>query len=112
MRKAITPIIGVIILLLIVIALLASAYSFVFGVFSSVTSKTIRMVPGSQDENRVIIQNIGTETIQPGELIVSVMGQDASIIDPVKIDPREAVLLEFYYSWCMARFDDAFWRYS
>ena len=95
MRKGITPVIGVIILVLIVIALVASAYSFVFGVFTSLSSKTIRMVPGSQDGNKVIIQNIGTDAIQPGELTVSVNGQDAGIINPVKIDSRESKLLEF-----------------
>ena len=94
--KGITPIIGIIILLLIVIAISGLAYTFIFGSFTGYTAKTFRIVPGSADDNRVIIQNIGTEPFSTDEISITVGGEDAELLNPQTFEPQESVILEFF----------------
>ena len=94
--KGITPIIGVIVLLLIVIALAGSAYVFLFGTFSGLTSHNIRIVYGSQEDGTIIINNIGTESVNPIEdLTITVNGQGATVLTSGSIAPGESKLIEF-----------------
>ena len=93
--KGITPIIGVIILLLIVIALAGLAYTYIFGIVGSQISNTIRMNPGSAEENTVIIMNMGTDPLLYSDLTLTVEGQDAPILNTGSIEPRSSVVLEF-----------------
>lgn len=83
--KAITPIIGIIILLLIVIALVGSASTFLFGTFESLTAKTIQVTQSPGLSNRLIIKNLGTSTIQLGEIEIAVEGREAFIMNPQPI---------------------------
>lgn len=66
MKKGITPIISVIILLLITVGLAAAAWTYMGNFFSSITAKTIE-VPTQKCINGVdvmaIIHNMGTESI-------------------------------------------------
>jgi len=66
MKKGITPIISVIILLLITVGLAASAWSYMGNFFQSLTAKTIE-IPTQKCVNgndvMVIVHNMGTENI-------------------------------------------------
>ena len=91
MRKGITPIIGIIVLLLIVIAIAGSAYTFLFGQFAAYTSKTIQALPTST--NSIIVKNLGTDPIQPGDITITVDGEEAFIRNPQSIPSGENALL-------------------
>ena len=88
--KGITPIIGVVLLILITITLAGSAYTFLFGIAESATAKTIQLVPGSPLNDTVIVKNIGTSTIQADELRVTVNGQQASFFNPGSIGSKKS----------------------
>jgi len=68
MRKGITPIIAVIILLLITVALAGLAWTFLSGYFSGMTAQNIQIVDYSCSggTTRVIIRNAGTQSIDMG----------------------------------------------
>lgn len=93
--KAITPIIGIIILLLIVVALAGSAYTFIFGIAGSQMSNTIQVSPGSADENTIILTNLGTDPLQFSDLSVTVEGEEATIINTGSLEPRSNTILAF-----------------
>lgn len=65
MKKGITPIIAVIILLLITVALAGLAWTFLSGYFTGMTAQNIQLVDYSCSGStvRVIIRNAGTQTI-------------------------------------------------
>ena len=66
MKKGITPIIAVIILLLITVALAGLAWAFLSGYFTGLTGKTIAVVDYScigGNTAQVIIRNSGTQSI-------------------------------------------------
>ncbi|MCX6814236.1 MAG: hypothetical protein NTY20_01085 [Candidatus Aenigmarchaeota archaeon] len=65
MKKGITPIIAVIILLLITVALAGMAWTFLSGYFTGMTAQNIQLVDYSCSGGtaRVIIRNAGTQTI-------------------------------------------------
>ena len=66
MKKGITPIIAVIILLLITVALAGMAWAFLSGYFTGMTAKTIAVVDYScinGNQAQVIIRNAGTGPI-------------------------------------------------
>lgn len=92
--KGITPIIGVIVLLLIVVAMAGLSYTFLFGQFTAYTSKTIQA--HVVDSNRVIIKNLGTDTVRPEDLDVSSGGIDVIIINPGSIPPRESRVFDLF----------------
>ncbi len=70
MRKGITPIISIIILLLITIGLAASAYTFMSGYFGTMTGTSIQAtgvcVGGTDDYALITVTNIGTASISMG----------------------------------------------
>jgi flagellin-like protein len=69
MKKGITPIIAVIILLLITVALAGMAWAFLQGYFGSLTTKNIVAAGGycsGGNSANVIIKNIGTDRISVG----------------------------------------------
>ena len=94
--KAITPVIGIIILLLIVVALAGSAYSFLLGIFGFYSDKTIKIVPYSEDEYKVTIQNLGTTAFNTSEITISVDGDQAQLFNPQIVQSKEAATLEFF----------------
>lgn len=94
--KAITPIIGIIILLLIVVSLAGSAQTFLFGQFSTFTSKTIKIVPASEDEYKVIVKNTGTEAFNTSEIKIYVEGEQAQLFNPQIVQPEQAAVLKFF----------------
>ena len=65
MKKGITPIIAVIILLLITVALAGMAWAFLSGYFTGMTAKNIQLIDYScaGGTTRVIFRNAGTQTI-------------------------------------------------
>jgi flagellin-like protein len=74
MKKGITPIIAVIILLLITVALAGMAWAFLSGYFTGMTGKTIAVVDYScvnSNTAQVIIRNSGTGTIDLGTCTVA-----------------------------------------
>ena len=78
MKKAISPIIGIILILLITLTISGSAYVFLSGLYESQTAKTIKIVTGSVNDRYSLIQNVGTSTVQMDELYVTVDGQNVS----------------------------------
>lgn len=95
MRKAVSSVISTVILLLIMIIVLGSSYTFILGYYQTAAAKTIIIARGSEEGNKVIIQNLGTETIQPGDITVLVNGVEAQIQNPPTIPPGKAGLIEF-----------------
>ena len=94
--KAITPVIGIIILLLIAVSLAGTAYSFLSGLFGSYSDKTIKIVPYSEDEYKVTIQNLGTTAFNTSEIIISVDGDQAQLFNPQIVQSKQAATLEFF----------------
>ena len=69
MKKGITPIIAVIILLLITVALAGMAWAFLSGYFTGLTGKTIAVVDYScigTNTAQVIVRNAGTDSVSLG----------------------------------------------
>lgn len=68
MKKGITPIIAVIILLLITVALAGMAWTFLSGYFSGMTAQNIQLIDYScsAGTSRTIIRNSGTQAISMG----------------------------------------------
>lgn len=69
MRKGITPIISIIILLLITIALAGAAYSYLSTYFTGTTGKSIQLIDSYCGGGRyavITIQNLGTQSISFG----------------------------------------------
>lgn len=81
--KGITPIISIIVLLAITIALVGTAYSFIFGYIGGYTSKFIEIGPSSyfcrNGVVTVFIQNAGTDTI----IVSSQLGQTKEYIPDI-----------------------------
>ena len=90
--KGITPIVGIIVLLLIVIAIAGVAYTFIFGQFTALSGKTIQAQVAAP--NKIIVRNAGTETILEDEITINIEGRDAFIVNPQDISPRESTILE------------------
>lgn len=79
MRKGITPIISIIILLLITMALVGTAWAYMSGFIATYTEQNIAMSPGSAfcgpDGNfRVTVLNTGTNAVPGANIKVSVIG--------------------------------------
>ncbi|MHA2065803.1 MAG: archaellin/type IV pilin N-terminal domain-containing protein [Candidatus Thorarchaeota archaeon] len=69
MKKGITPIIAIIVLLLITIALAGAAWTFMSQYTGQLTSKNIQMIDAycqSRTNATVVLKNIGTDTITVG----------------------------------------------
>lgn len=83
MKKAITPIISTILLLLITIALVSLAASYLFGYWESRISKMID-ITGEPDcidgETAIIIQNIGTSWLNKSDITI-MNKQDGRLVD-------------------------------
>lgn len=89
--KALTPIIGIILMLVLTLVIVGSAYVFLSGFYESSTSKTISLVTGSPHGRTALIQNLGTSTIHSTDLTVTVGGQDESFtLSPSSIPPGQA----------------------
>jgi len=65
MKKGISPIISVIILLLIVVAIAGSAYTYIVGYYAGLTAKVIELTSStcSAGDIRLIVHNMGTDKI-------------------------------------------------
>jgi flagellin-like protein len=101
MRKGITPIIAIIILLLITIALAGAAWAFLSGVLVSQTQKSFYIQPGgaycTYDSSNgtyfitVRVVNIGTATLETSDFIVrSIDDVDPITLNTITIEPRDA----------------------
>ena len=68
MKKGITPIIAVIILLLITVALAGMAWAFLSGYFTGMTAKNIQLIDYScaSGTSRIIIRNAGSQSVSMG----------------------------------------------
>jgi flagellin-like protein len=69
MKKGITPIIAVIILLLITVALAGMAWSFMSGYVTTMTGKSVQVIDNYCTAGRnavIVISNVGTESINLG----------------------------------------------
>lgn len=93
MRKGITPIIAIIILLLIVVAIAGSAYTYIMGYYSGLTAKTVELTSVTCTAGTVtmIVHNIGTDVIQSSDWIISTeliqgTGSPSSFNTPSSID--------------------------
>jgi flagellin-like protein len=74
MRKGITPIIAVIILLLITVALAGMAWAFLNNYFTGMTGKNIQLIDYScigGNNVRVVLRNAGTQSISTASCSVS-----------------------------------------
>ena len=91
--KGISGIIATILLVLIAIALVGTAYVFFSGMIGGRTSKPISIA--ASDGNTVVISNDGTEAISSGEIKIFVNGQEATILNPQAIQPHESAALKF-----------------
>ena len=97
MRKAITPVISIIILLLITISLAGMGWTYMSGYYEAMTSKTIKLVEGSARGNEVMILNIGTSEITGDDITVLTEGKDAGILDmsPATVEPKKSARIIF-----------------
>jgi len=95
MRKAITPIIAIIILLLITMSLAASAWLFLSVYAGGMTSKLIQQSYGSEEGNTVMITNIGEADIHTDELTVLVSNEPAQILNPQLIEEGGSAFISF-----------------
>jgi len=107
MKKGITPIVAIIILLLITIAIAGTAWSFLFGYITPMTATTFTIAPGGAfcvknasgaDVITVQISNNGQSTLTPGEFtIVEVGGTDiktaVTLLPDGSIAPGESGIL-------------------
>lgn len=91
--KGISTIIAIIIIVIITISLAGTAYLFMSGVLTGMTSKTISLLDA--DLYVVIIQNLGTDTISSDEITILVNGEEVDIINPQDIQPQESAVLKF-----------------
>jgi flagellin-like protein len=91
--KGISTIIATIILVVIAISLVGTAYLFVSGLLTGQTSKNIKLMEASG--HIVIIQNIGTQNITPSDIRVLVNGEPRDTINPQTIKPGDAAALKF-----------------
>jgi len=91
--KAISTIIAAIILVVITIGLVSTAYLFAGGVITGQMSKVISLVDAKA--HKVIVRNDGTATISSDEISISVNGQEVEIINPQQIEPKETAILKF-----------------
>ena len=92
MKKAITPVISIIILLLITVSLAGVGWNYLSGYYEGMISKTIKMVEGSARGNEIMIINIGTKDINPGDLKAVVNGEDVPILNPQTIEPKKSAM--------------------
>ena len=91
--KAISTIIATILLVVITIGLVSSAYLFVGGILTGSISKIISLV--NAKAHRVVVRNDGTDTIASDEISVSVNSQEVVPINPQDIEPQDTVTLRF-----------------
>jgi len=71
--KAISPIIAIIILLLITIAIAGSGYSYISVYWTGLTGKEIQVLDSycySGNQGRIMVKNIGTNSVKTGEIRV------------------------------------------
>jgi flagellin-like protein len=94
-RKGITPIIAIIVLLLITMALAASAWLFMVGYAGTLTNNLIQLSYGSEDGNRVTIINVGNNDINTNDLTVTLNGEQTTILNPQIIPAGEAGVILF-----------------
>ena len=97
MRKGITPVISIIILLLITVSLAGMGWTYLSGYYEAMISKTIKLVEGSAMDNEVMIMNIGTSGITRDDLTILVDGQEADILrmEPPAIAPKSSARIAF-----------------
>jgi len=91
--KAVSTIIASIMLVIITIGLVSTAYLYIIGVFGGQTSKTIKLAEA--DAHMIIFQNLGSDTIASDEIKVLVNGKEAEITNPQVIEAKESVILKF-----------------
>ena len=75
MRKGITPVISIIILLLITISLAGAGWTYMSGYYEAMTAKSFSIVDIAR--NYVLIRNDGTGSIGDGDLTLMVDGEEA-----------------------------------
>jgi len=71
--KAISPVISIIVLLLIVVTLAGAAWIFLSGYWTSTTGMQIEVVDSfciGTDQSKIVIKNIGTDTISTGAIMI------------------------------------------
>ena len=82
MVKGISTVIATILMLLITIALASFAYTYLSGVLTAQTAKTIELVGGIEcttgTSHIITVRNIGTTNIPTGEVAVTVDGTSAT----------------------------------
>ena len=95
--KGITPITITLMLLVITVLISGLGWNYFSGYYETITSKAIKIVPGSVMRNEVIIQNIGADEMTGDDLEILVNGEETSIesMEPETIEPGEASRMSF-----------------
>jgi flagellin-like protein len=96
MKKGITPLIAIIILLLIAIALAFAAWMFLVVYSGALTNNLIQLVFGSEEINRVSLLNVGEADITPDGITLMINGELGEILNPQVIPKGESALFVFY----------------
>jgi len=91
--KAVSTIIASIMLMIIVIGLVSTAYIFITRIYGGQTSKTIKLVKAKA--HTVIVQNLGEDTIASDEIKVVVNGEQVEIANPQVIESLDTAFLKF-----------------
>jgi hypothetical protein len=91
--KGISTIIASIVLVVITIGLISTAYLFVGGVLTGSISKIISL--SYAKNHKIIIRNEGTEKISPDDIKINVDGKEAEILNPKEIEPKDTATLRF-----------------
>ena len=90
--KGISGIIATILLVLIAIALVGTAYVFFSGMIGGRTAKPISIA--ASDGNTIVVSNDGTEAISSGEIKIFVNGKEATVLNPQMIQSHGSVALK------------------
>ncbi len=88
MKKGITPIISVIVLLLITIALAGAAWTFLNQYLSGTTGKNLQMIDSycqGGTTAKIVLKNVGTEAINIGNCNVGMSGTETSCGDVIVV---------------------------
>jgi len=82
--KAITPVIAIIVLLLITVAIAGAAWTYISGYWSGTTGKQVEVTDAfcvGTDQAKILVKNIGTESLNTGEIRVMDKASGSDISD-------------------------------
>ncbi|MBI2085324.1 MAG: hypothetical protein HYT71_02325 [Candidatus Aenigmarchaeota archaeon] len=90
MRKAVTPVIAITLLLIITVGIIGTTYVFISGMFTSQAANVLNVV-GSAN-NQIIVRNDGTNAV--ASIAATLDGNSVNLLMPSSIQAGEAALIK------------------